>query len=85
VLLQHYREEAEDQLKTINIQDRLEKIKELMNIVSNQDSPQKQELLQATGLSAPSTIGEFDGLNWGENGLRYQALNEILKTMKKLQ
>jgi hypothetical protein len=90
VLLQYYRDEYQKKLENTSINDKLEKIKEFIRIVSDPNSPQKKEILQKAGLAAqgvlaPSTIGEFDGLNWGENGLRYQALNGILNNMKKLQ
>jgi len=85
-----YYDEYQDKLRKINIEDRPAKIKELMSAVSNPNSPQRQTLLQdaglAQGVSVPSVIGHYDGLNWGQDGLRYQALNELFNaTQKKLQ
>jgi len=89
-LKSRYYDEYLDEIKKIDMQNRPAKIKELMSNVSDPSSPQRQVLLQKIDLEQeimqPSTKGPFDGLNWGQGGLRYQALDDLFNaTHKSLQ
>jgi len=81
-----YIDEYMNKIKLLPNQEKLETMKEFMSqVASNEMSPHKQEILQSAGLTQGlnvSTIGEYDGLNFGQNGLRYQALDFIFKIIQ---